>query len=149
LYDQASLEVENMKKMKTAFVILLVVMVAFLMAACGGKDKTKTGAAVSLTGDAEAGRAVFIKSCVVCHGVEGGGGVPNAGSKDATIPELKPIDEGFSSVASMDKVMEHGALPEGDSVAKKMPAFGDDGTLTPQQIADVIAYVRSINNLKE
>jgi hypothetical protein len=38
--------------------------------------------------------------------MEGGGGVPNAGSKDATIPELKPIDEGFSSVASMDKVME-------------------------------------------
>ena len=29
--------------------------------------------------------------------------MPNAGSKDATIPELKPIDEGFSTVPSMDK----------------------------------------------
>ena len=136
-------------KMKTAFGVLAVVLAALLVAACGGgADKTKTGTAVSLTGNAEAGRAVFIKSCVVCHGVEGGGGVPNAGSKDAVIPELRPIDEGFASVASMDKVIEHGALPEGDSVEIKMPAFGDDKTLTPQQIADVISYVRSINNVK-
>jgi mono/diheme cytochrome c family protein len=134
---------------KKIFCVLLVVLMALAMTACGGKDKTKTGAAVSLTGDAEAGKAVFIKSCVVCHGVEGGGGVPNAGSKDATIPELKPIDEGFSTVASMDKVIEHGALPEGDSVEKKMPAFGDEGSLKPQQIADVIAYVLSINNIKK
>jgi mono/diheme cytochrome c family protein len=138
-----------MRKWKKPFFVLLIVLMALALAACGGKDKTKTGTAVSLTGDAEAGRAVFIKSCVVCHGVEGAGGVPNAGSTDGTIPELKPIDEGFSSVASMDKVIEHGALPEGDSVEKKMPAFGDDGTMKPQEIANVIAYVRSINNLKK
>jgi mono/diheme cytochrome c family protein len=137
-----------MSKRKMALVIL-VVSVALVMSACGGKDKTKTGSAVTLTGDAVAGRVVFIASCVSCHGPEGAGGVPNAGSKDTTIPELKPIDEGFASVASMDKVIEHGALPEGDSVEKKMPAFGDTGALTPQQIANVIAYVRSINNLKE
>jgi mono/diheme cytochrome c family protein len=135
---------------RTALGIFIVVLVALLLAACGGGvDKNKNGPAVTLTGDAEAGKAVFIKSCVVCHGVEGGGGVPNAGSKDAVIPELRPIDEGFASVASMDKVIEHGSLPEGDSVEKKMPAFGDAKTLTPQQIADVIAYVRSINKLKE
>jgi mono/diheme cytochrome c family protein len=29
------------------------------------------------------------------------------------------------------------------------PAFGDAGTLKPQQIADVIAYVLSINNIKK
>jgi mono/diheme cytochrome c family protein len=138
-----------MRNWKMSFFVLFVVLVALAMTACGGKDKTKTGPAVSLTGDAEAGRAVFIKSCVVCHGVEGAGGVPNAGSKDATIPELKPIDEGFSTIASMDKVIEHGSLPEGDSVEKKMPAFGDEGSLKPQQIADVIAYVLSINNLKK
>jgi mono/diheme cytochrome c family protein len=137
-----------MSKRKMALVIL-VVLVALVMTACGGKDKTKTGTAVSLTGDPVAGRAVFVTSCVSCHGPEGAGGVPNAGSKDATIPELKPIDEGFSTLASMDKVIEHGALPEGDSVEKKMPAFGDTGALKPQQIADVIAYVLSINNLKK
>jgi mono/diheme cytochrome c family protein len=45
----------------------------------------------------------------------------------------------------MDKVIEHGALPEGDSPEKKMPAFGDEKMLTPQKIADVIAYVQSLN----
>jgi mono/diheme cytochrome c family protein len=136
-----------MGKGKVVFLALFAVLIALVMVACGGgaKDKTKTGAAVSLTGNAVAGRAVFISSCVACHGPEGAGGVPNAGSTDGTIPELKPIDEGFSSTASMDKVIEHGALPEGDSPEKKMPGFGDEKILTPQQIADVIAYVQSIN----
>jgi mono/diheme cytochrome c family protein len=133
---------------KGVFLALFVVLVALVMVGCGaagGANKAKTGPAVGLTGNAEAGRTVFLSSCVACHGPQGAGGVPNAGSKDGTIPELKPIDEGFSSVASMDKVIEHGALPEGDSPEKKMPAFGDEKMLAPQQIADVIAYVQSIN----
>ena len=137
-----------MGKGKPTLVVLCAVLAVLALVGCAGKDKTKTGQAVNLTGDAVAGRAVFITTCVACHGAEGAGGVPNAGSTDGTIPELKPIDEGFSSVASMDKVIEHGALPEGDSPEKKMPAFGDEGSLKPQQIADVIAYVRSINGLK-
>ena len=138
-----------MRKGRVVCFALFAAFMAVAMVGCGGggapNDKTKTGAAVSLTGNAEAGRSVFINSCVACHGPEGAGGVPNAGSSDGTIPELKPIDEGFSSTASMDKVIEHGALPEGDSPEKKMPAFGDQKMLTPQQIADVIAYVQSIN----
>jgi mono/diheme cytochrome c family protein len=133
-----------MRKGKEVFLALFVVVVALAMVGCA-KDKTKTGTAVSLTGNAEAGRTVFLSTCVACHGPGGAGGVPNAGSTDGTIPELQPIDEGFSSTASMDKVIEHGAAPEGDSPEKKMPAFGDEKSLTPQQIADVIAYVQSIN----
>ncbi len=132
---------------KVAFLALFVVLISAAIVGCGGGGaaKSKTGPAVNLKGDAQAGRVVFLASCVACHGPEGSGGVPNAGSTDGTIPELKPIDEGFASTASMDKVIEHGAVPEGDSPEKKMPAFGDEKILTPQQIADVIAFVQSIN----
>jgi mono/diheme cytochrome c family protein len=41
--------------------------------------------------------------------------------------------------------IEHGSTPEGDNPAKSMPAWGDNNTLTPQQIADVIAYIMSLN----
>ncbi len=39
-------------------------------------------------------------------------------------------------------------MPEGDSPKEKMAAWGDDKKLTPQQIADVIAYVISLNSGK-
>jgi hypothetical protein len=45
----------------------------------------------------------------------------------------------------MDKVIEHGFRPEGEETVIKMPAWGDEGRLTPQQIADVIAYILELN----
>ena len=134
-----------MLKQKKYFVFMAVVLVVLILAACGAKDITKPGKAVNLTGDPVAGQKVFEGYCKSCHGVEAAGGVVNPGSADGTIPELKPIDEEFSTAASMDLVIEHGAVPEGESTASKMPAFGDEGSLKPQQIADVIAYVLQLN----
>jgi mono/diheme cytochrome c family protein len=36
-------------------------------------------------------------------------------------------------------------VPEGFEPTRNMPAWGDNGALTPQQIADVIAYIMSLN----
>jgi mono/diheme cytochrome c family protein len=46
---------------------------------------------------------------------------------------------------NIDLFIEHGSTPEGDNPAKTMKALGDEKKLTPQQIADVIAYVISLN----
>jgi alanyl-tRNA synthetase len=46
---------------------------------------------------------------------------------------------------SIDKIIEHGSKPEGNNPALAMPAYGNDKKLTPQQIADVIAYIISKN----
>ena len=134
-----------MDKQKKLIVWIGVALVVLALAACGAKDVTKPGKAVNLTGDPVAGKVVYEGYCKSCHGVDGGGGIPNPGSTDQTIPELKPIDEEFSTVASMDLPIEHGSVPEGEATAQKMPAFGDEGKLKPQQIADVIAYILSIN----
>lgn len=109
------------------------------------------GEAVNLTGDAAKGADVFKQNCVACHGEEGKGGVPNPGSTDGTVPELNPIDPGLVNAdakvyaTNIDLFIEHGATPEGDNPTQRMIAFGDQKVLTSQQIADVIAYVISLN----
>jgi mono/diheme cytochrome c family protein len=46
---------------------------------------------------------------------------------------------------NLDLFIEHGSTPGGNSPQQTMPAWGDDKKLTPQQIADVIAYLIALN----
>jgi S-disulfanyl-L-cysteine oxidoreductase SoxD len=109
------------------------------------------GKAVSLTGSASAGQATFTQICAACHGPNGTQGIANPGSNDGSVPPLNPIDDTIVSpdhkvfATNIDLFIEHGSTPEGSGPQVKMPAFGDTQILTPQQIADVIAYVISLN----
>lgn len=109
------------------------------------------GEAVNLTGDVTAGASIFTLRCSGCHGYQGKGGIENPGSSDGTIPPLNPIDSTLASpdyktfASNIDKFIEHGSTPEGDNPEKVMTAFGDEKLLTPQMIANVIAYVISLN----
>jgi mono/diheme cytochrome c family protein len=109
------------------------------------------GSAIDLTGDANSGKQIFATNCQTCHNTEGKGGISNPGSTDGTVPALNPIDPTLISAdpktyaTNLDLFIEHGSTPEGGSPTFSMPAWGDKKALTPQQIADVIAYVMSLN----
>jgi mono/diheme cytochrome c family protein len=109
------------------------------------------GPAATMTGDAENGEQIFAANCVACHGAQGKGGVNNPGSKDGTVPPLNPIDDTIKNpdpkvfAYNVDLFIEHGSTPDGSNPTLKMLAWGDQKTLTPQQISDVIAYVISLN----
>lgn len=109
------------------------------------------GAAVNLSGDVQAGAKLFQNNCVPCHGAQGKGGVPNPGSDDGTVPPLNPIDPTIANkdpkvfAHNVDLFLQHGSTPAGRKPAISMPAWGADQMLTQQQIADVIAYVMSLN----
>lgn len=115
------------------------------------------GPAASLTGDVGQGRADFGLYCATCHGAEGVGelSIPNPGSDDGAVPGLNPIDPTIASsdprvfAANVDLFIEHGSVPEGPSPRILMPPFGDRAMLTAQQIADVIAYVMSLNGVQQ
>lgn len=146
----------------TLFSIIVFSILALTLAACQSKAKDEAevarpsnnggaGQAVNLTGDATKGATIFENNCVVCHGSEGKGGVVNAGTDDGTVPPLNPIDSTLVNsdyktfATNIDLFIEHGSTPEGDSPALLMQPFGDNKTLAPQDIADVIAYVISLN----
>jgi hypothetical protein len=109
------------------------------------------GEAIRLVGDPTAGEKVFADHCQVCHGIQGMDNVLNPGSDDGTIPPLNPIDSTLVSsdyntfAYNLDLFLEHGSTPEGPNATFQMPAWGEKGALTQQQIADVIAYIISLN----
>jgi mono/diheme cytochrome c family protein len=109
------------------------------------------GEAVNLSGDAAAGAVVFQGNCFACHGQEGVQGLPNPGTDDGVIPALNPIDPTLVSpdyktfATNLDLFIQHGSTPAGPNPSVSMPAWGDQGVLTQQQIADVIAYLISLN----
>jgi len=109
------------------------------------------GEAVNLTGDAASGTEIFAANCVPCHGAEGVGNVANFGSTDGTVPALNPIDPKLKDpdyktfATNLDLFLENGSTPAGTNPIFQMPPWGSSGTLSQQQIADVIAYIISLN----
>jgi mono/diheme cytochrome c family protein len=147
----------------TAFVAVVLILMIGLMAcsstpaaSTGGSvpkpsNAGSTGPAVNLTGDAGKGATIFTANCVACHGDQGKTGIPNPGSTRGSVPNLNPIDSGLYNAdakvfaANLDLFIEHGSKPAGDKPALSMLAFGDLKTLSAQDIADVMAYVISLN----
>jgi mono/diheme cytochrome c family protein/cytochrome c553 len=109
------------------------------------------GDAVNLTGDPVAGEKVFLANCQLCHGTLGKDDVANPGTGDTTVPALNPIDETLKDpdahtyAYNLDLFIQNGSTPGGPSPSRLMPAFGAKNGLTQQQIADVIAYIISLN----
>jgi mono/diheme cytochrome c family protein len=109
------------------------------------------GNAIDLTGNLTAGEKVYGNYCQVCHGLQGGDGISNPGSNDGTMPALKPIDSSLvdtdyrTYAYNLDLFIENGSVPAGLNPAFLMPDWGAKRALTQQQIADVIAYIISLN----
>lgn len=109
------------------------------------------GEAVNLKGNPDSGAQIFAANCVSCHNAQGKGGIANPGSADGLVPALNPIDpllkdaDRIVFAANLDLFLQHGSTPAGPSPVFIMPAWGNLGALTQQQIADVIAYILSLN----
>lgn len=117
---------------------------------CTGGNCNQPGAAITqnLAGSAASGAQLYTTDCKKCHGTNGQGGVNNPGSTDGTIPPLNPIDDAFkigNFKLNVDLFLEHGSTPDGPSPIQSMPSWGDTHRLSPQQIADLIAYILSLN----
>jgi ubiquinol-cytochrome c reductase cytochrome b subunit len=119
----------------------------------GAPRPSETGPAAMIIGDAKHGAILFSQTCAQCHGPEGTDKVPNPGSDDGTVPPLNPIDPAFKSAdpavfaANIDRFIQHGSVPAGPHPEFKMPDFGDSNSLTQQAIAQIEAYVLSLNGV--
>ncbi|HXE74756.1 MAG TPA: cytochrome c [Candidatus Xenobia bacterium] len=89
--------------------------------------------AFGATGNAEAGKAVYDKKCASCHAKDGAG---NPGIAKAMKVELRHL--GSKEVQAQKDEELKKFVTEG--TAKKKPVKG----LSDQELADVIAYVRTL-----
>ncbi len=115
------------------------------------------GKAIGLTGDAKNGTVLFStvqvndKTCATCHDPDSKGGVQNPGAAVSTVPGLNPLNPALKDkdlkvyATNLDLFIEHGSTPLVPNPKLTMPAWGDGKSLTPQQIADIIAYLISLN----
>jgi mono/diheme cytochrome c family protein len=107
--------------------------------------------AAALIGDWKKGASLYAKNCRPCHGPRGTGTVPNPGSSDGTVPPLSPIDPALADknravfAVNIDRIIQHGSIPDGSNPTLFMPNWGDSKKLSQQNIADLEAYIMHVN----
>lgn len=118
---------------------LLLLALAMALAACsGGAAPIKSSMP---TGDATKGAQVFIGTCSACHGPDAKG-MPGLGKDMTTSTFIKGMtdDEFFKFL--------HVGRPTSDKLnttGVDMPPKGGNPALTDQDLANVIAYIRTLN----
>ncbi len=121
--------------------------------AAAPEENKMPGPAAGTIGNAGHGAIIFAQTCEACHGAQGTDKVPNPGSADGTVPPLNPIDREFfdadpqAFAEKIDIIIRHGSVPEGPHPSLSMPAWGDTHQLTEQAIANVEAYILSLNGV--
>ena len=126
--------------MKQSLFVTLVVLsvLALALAACGGGGQTQQAAS---TGDPVKGKELFT-SCAACHG-PAGEGVPGLG-KDMRTSE-------FIAGNTDDELVEFvkvGRDPSDslNTTGVAMPPKGGNPALSDEDLYDIVAYIRSIQN---
>lgn len=139
-----------MKMMVRLFLLLLVGMLA--LTACGGGEsetnepeaEEENGEEVEeaeVTGDAAAGETLFAGTCSSCHGVDAKG-LPGLG-KDLTTSAFL-TDQTDQQLIEFIKVGRPASDPL-NTTGIDMPPKGGNPALDDQDIADIVAYLRTIH----
>jgi len=124
----------------------------------GGENQGISGAtsrgswvqSTGIIGDREHGAILFHQSCIMCHGPQGNPKTPGFVAPKG-VPSLNPIDRATYNVdpqlfaQHIDQFIQHG-IPNTEG-GPNMPDFGDSHALTQAQIADLEAYVLSLNGV--
>ncbi len=134
----------------TRKLIILLALLALAVASCGGSDdggsddgdSGSQAAPVNVgPGDSGNGLAIYDRTCVACHG-PAGEGITGLG---------KPMP-GSAFIGSLNDAELIGFIKEGrgpghpdNTTGIDMPAKGGDDSLTDQDLADVVAYIRTLS----
>ena len=133
--------------MTRKIVVLLAAMsvLAFLLAGCGGGNESESngngGETESVaSGDPEAGEELYQQNCSSCHG-EDAKGLPNLG-RDLTTSEFVHSNSDQELLAF---VKEGRSIDDPDNTTGvAMPPKGGNPALTDDQLLDIIAYIRTL-----
>ncbi len=117
------------------------------------KQNDTPGPAADMIGNVAHGALLFRQDCESCHGENGKGGISNPGADSSTVPQLNPViktlynNDPQTFANNIDPFIQHGSTPAGANPSLRMFDYGDSYTLTQQQIANIEAYILSINGV--
>jgi mono/diheme cytochrome c family protein len=128
---------------KSLILITIAISLALILAACGGGESAEPEQPPEESvpaGDAEAGEVVFQGTCSACHGPDAKG-LPNLG-KDMTTSTF--IAE--TSDADLLAFVKHGrpVTDPANTTGVDMPPKGGNPALSDEDILNVIAYIRTV-----
>jgi mono/diheme cytochrome c family protein len=131
-----------MRKLVVLLSVFMVLMLA--LAACGGDDGASNDASdqggETGGGDATAGKTAFDGTCTACHGPDAKG-LPNLG-KDLTTSDFVSGQSDQDLLAFVKQGRSVG--DPANTTGVDMPPKGGNPALTDQQILDIIAYLRTL-----
>lgn len=128
-------------KVRTLFLLALVIG-ALVLSACGSGAPAATATPEGPVGDAATGQQKYAGTCVSCHGPDAKG-MTGLG-KDLTVSEFLKSKSNTEMVAFLQT-----GRPVSDplnTTGVDMPPKGGNPVLTDQDLADIIAYLRSLQN---
>jgi mono/diheme cytochrome c family protein len=122
----------------TLYVIsILLLMLTLGLAACTGGTSQAAAPSAAYVGDPVAGERAFASACAACHGLKGEG-VPGL-SLNMTQSELVVT----KTDQELLEFIKLGGVPGEPPV---MLPKGGVATLTDQNLADIVAYIRLLQN---
>lgn len=138
-------------KCRNLLLLGLVIALATALVACGGGGESNSGnegaasateeTEVVSTGDPAAGKELYDQVCITCHGPTGEG-IEGLG-KPFTTSEFV-ASHGDQELLEFVKQGRPIGDPE-NTTGVDMPPKGGNPALTDEQILDIIAYVRTLN----
>lgn len=116
------------------FVYKIVIVFAIGLSACGLGSESSAGNAAN-------GETIFKSLCAACHGQDATG-IPSLG-KDLVNSEFT---DGLSDQEFVDFIIEGRSTSDpANTTDEEMPPRGGNPDLTEQDLADVVAYLRTLS----
>lgn len=130
-----------MKRRQLSLFILVSTLI-LLLAACGGGTAAPTEPPASPTpsGDPVAGETLFVQSCSSCHG-PAGEGITGLGKDMTTSVFIAGLDD--QELLEFVKTGRPATHPD-NTTGVDMPPKGGNPALTDDQILDIIAFIRTL-----
>lgn len=91
-----------------------------------------------------AGRLIFARNCVGCHGPEGRGGHPNPGAHGNVIPALPALLATYTAAELRSKVAKGEITETHDGKPAMVNMPGWNGILSERELDDLTSYLLSI-----
>ncbi len=120
--------------------IILATLLLTLGACGGGGADPETEATTAAAGDPAHGAELFAASCTACHGPDAKG-LPNLGKDLTTSTFLAGLSD--AEAVAFVKTGRPGTDPA-NTTGVDMPPKGGNPALTDADLADIVAYLRTL-----